>query len=148
MGSGNVDIYELGPNGPVLFWLVQSEEYDKAQALLNAGADVNVRGAFAMTPAIWAATSDDWGGVMFLIQNGADLALYGANGVTVAYLAESSRLELDSARGQQLQKVRAILKQRGLYDNVTPPNQLKAQMEAGAIPTPKGFNRNNWPPRE
>lgn len=147
MGSDNVDIYELGPNGPILFWLVQSEEYDKAQALLNAGADINVRGAFAMTPAIWAATSDDWNGVLFLIQNGADLTLYGTNGVTVAYLAESSRLKLDSERGQKLQKVRDILKQRGLFDNIATPRQLKDQMAAKDIPTPQGFNHNNWPPR-
>lgn len=148
MNEKNVDIYALGPNGPMLFWKIQAEEYDGAQALLNAGADINVRGFSAETPAISAATADDWKGVLYLADCGADLSLYGANGFTVANMAKGSRLRLDSEQGGYLEKVRGILDDRGLYDNVLTSKQLRDQMAAGKIPTPQGFNRNNWPPRK
>lgn len=101
-----------------------------------------------MTAVIWAASSGDWKGVLFLIEHGADLSLYGANGVTVANFAKTSRLRPDSGPGRDLEEVRAILRQRGLYGAVASPKQLRDQMAAGTIPTPVPFDPDNWPPRK
>lgn len=143
------DIYELGPDHfPITFWRLDQDDYKSVDALLQSGLDINIRGFYAKTPAIWAAQSSNWKGVKFLIDRGADIALYGADGTTVAGFAKTSRLRLDSEAGRDLEEVRAILMERGLYDNVPTPKQLRDQMAAGKIPTPQGFNRNNWPPRE
>lgn len=149
MKEQGVDIYELGPdNLPVIFWRLDQDDYKSVNALLRSGLDINVRGFYAQTPAIWAAQSSNWKGVKFLIDRGADIALYGADGTTVAGFAKTSRLRLDSEAGRDLKEVRAILEARGLYDNVLTPKQLRDQMAAGTIPTPAPFDRNNWPPRK
>lgn len=149
MNEQKVDIYELGPNKlPIIFWKLNEHDYKGIQSLLDSGLDINIRGFYAQTPAVWAAQSDNWEGVKFLIDRGADITLYGADGTTVASFAKTSRLRLDSERGRDLEEVRAILKAQGLYDNVPTSKQLRDQMAAGKIPTPQGFNRNNWPLRE
>ncbi len=149
MNGQRVDVYELGPDHlPVIFWKLDQDDYKDVEALLSSGVDINIRGFYAQTPVIWAAQSSNWKGVKFLIDRGADLSLYGADGTTVAGFAKTSRLRLDSEAGRDLEQVRAILKKRGLYDDVATPKQLRDQMAAGRIPTPEPFNRNNWPPRK
>lgn len=83
-----------------MFCKIQAEEYDDTQALLNAGADINVGGFAAQTPAIAAATADDWKSVLYLTDRVADLSLYGENGFTVANMHEGSRIRLDSEQHQ------------------------------------------------
>ena len=146
--NNSVDIYELGPDGlPIIFWRIHQEDSAAVQALLDAGADIEVRGFFGVTPVIWAAASGQWDFVKFLVERGADLSAYGANGFTVTNSARRSNLRLESRQGQHLQDVRDILRQRGLYDTVPGTAALRAQMAAGTIPTPPIFRRANWPPR-
>ena len=149
MNGQKIDIYELGPDQlPIIFWRLDQGDYESVEALLGSGLDVNIRGFYAKTPAIWAAQSSNWKGVKFLIDRGADLSLYGGDGTTVAGFAKTSRLRVNSAPWRDLEEVRAILKERGLYDDVPTPKQLRDEMAAGKIPRPETFDRNKWPPRK
>ncbi|WP_272833781.1 hypothetical protein [Paracoccus fistulariae] len=144
----NVDIYKLYNDLPVIFWRISERNYPAVDALLKAGADLETRGFFGMTPVISAATSDGWGMVKFLIEQGADPSAYAGNGRTVANKALTSRVILDSPNGRDLQDVRAILTERGLYDDVPTPAELRAQMEAGTLPRPPYFDEwraTHWP---
>ena len=143
-----VDIYAIGPDRfPIIFWEVETNNFRAVQALLDAGADIEARGFARNTPVIWAANGSNWEMVKFLIDRGADLTAYSFDGRTVANRAVSSRLVLTSIEGQHLQDVRAILRQRGWYDNVPTSATLRAQMAAGTLPEPPRFDRDNWPPR-
>ncbi|AUH34177.1 ankyrin repeat domain-containing protein [Paracoccus tegillarcae] len=143
-----VDIYEMYNDLPIIFWRISQRNYPAVDALLKAGADIETRGFFGMTPVIAAATGDGWGMVKLLIERGADLNAYAGNGMTVANLALTSRVLLDSPNGQDLQDVRAILAERGLYDDIPTPAELREQMEAGTLPRPPYFDAwraTHWP---
>ncbi|MDB6180877.1 hypothetical protein [Paracoccus fistulariae] len=144
----NVDIYELYNDLPIIFWRINEENYSEVDALLKAGADIDTHGFFGRTPVLAAASSDNWVMVKFLIERGADLSAYAGNGQTVPYRARNSRVPLESPDGQALQEVRAILTERGLYDNISTPAELRAQMEAGTLPRPPYFDEwraTHWP---
>lgn len=144
----NVDIYELYNDLPIIFWRIEQQNYQAVETLLRAGADIETRGFFGVTPVIWAAGGGSWGMVRYLIERGADVTAHAGNGMTVADLALTSRVMLDSPNGQDLQEVRAILAERGLYDDVPTPADLRAQMEAGTLPRPPYFDEwraTHWP---
>jgi ankyrin repeat protein len=146
--SEKIEIYQLHNDLPIIFWRIEQLDYAAVDALLKAGADIETRGFFGMTPVIWAASGDSWGMVKFLIERGADLTAHAGNGRTLANKALTSRVLLDSANGQDLQDVRAILAKRGLYDDVRAPADLRAQMDAGTLPRPPYFDAwraQNWP---
>ncbi|MDB6180876.1 ankyrin repeat domain-containing protein [Paracoccus fistulariae] len=145
----NVDIYELYNDLPVIFWRISERNYPAVDALLKAGADLETRGFFGVTPVIWAAGGGSWGMVKFLIERGADPSAYAGNGMTVADLALTSRVLLDSPNGQDLEDVRAILAERGLYDDIPTSAELRAQMDAGTLKRPPYFDEwraTHWPP--
>ena len=113
--ADKIDIYELHNDLPIIFWRISQRNYPAVGALLDAGVNIETRGFFGMTPVIVAATGDGWGMVKLLIDRGADLSAYAGNGMTVADLALTSRVLLDSPNGRDLQDVRTILAERGLY---------------------------------
>ncbi|WP_157994856.1 ankyrin repeat domain-containing protein [Paracoccus tegillarcae] len=143
-----VDIYAVYNDLPIIFWRIDQQNYPAVDALLKAGADIETRGIFGMTPVIWAASGGSWGMVKFLIDRGANLTAYAEDGMTVANLALNSRVLLDSPNGQDLQDVRAILAERGLYDNIPTRAELREQMEAGTLSRPPYFDAwraTHWP---
>ena len=146
--ADKIDIYELVNKKPIIFWRIDQQNFSAVEALLKAGADIEIHGGFGMTPVIWAASSDNWRMVKLLINRGADLSAYAGNGMTVANMAPTSRILPDGPNGQALQQVRAILAERGLYDDVPTPAELRAQMEAGILPRPPYFDAwraTHWP---
>ena len=146
--ADKIDIYELVNKKPIIFWRIDQQNFSAVEALLKAGADIEIHGGFGMTPVIWAASSDNWRMVKLLINRGADLSAYAGNGMTVANMAPTSRILPDGPNGQALQQVRAILAERGLYDDVPTPAELRAQMEAGTLPRPPYFDAwraTHWP---
>ena len=146
--ADKIDIYELYNDLPIIFWRISQRNYPAVGALLDAGVNIETRGFFGMTPVIVAATGDGWGMVKLLIDRGADLSAYAGNGMTVADLALTSRVLLDSPNGRDLQDVRAILAERGLYDDVPTPAELRTQMQAGTLPRPPYFDawrETHWP---
>ena len=146
--ADKIDIYELHNDLPIIFWRISQRNYPAVGALLDAGVNIETRGFFGMTPVIVAATGDGWGMVKLLIDRGADLSAYAGNGMTVADLALTSRVLLDRPNGRDLQDVRTILAERGLYDDVLTPAELRAQMEAGILPRPPYFDAwraTHWP---
>ncbi len=146
--ADKIDIYELYNDLPIIFWRIEQQNYSAVGAQLKAGVDIETRGFFGMTPVIWAASGGSWGMVKFLIDRGADLTAYAGNGMTVAELALNSRVLPDSQNGRDLQDVRAILAERGLYDDVPTPAELRTQMQAGTLPRPPYFDAwraTHWP---
>ncbi|MHB2264790.1 hypothetical protein [Aliihoeflea sp. PC F10.4] len=85
------------------------------QRLIDAGADIDQRMFNRATPSITAAASDNWRIVLAFLDAGADASLENRMGLTVAELARTSRVVLDSDEGRALQRVRDILRARGLY---------------------------------
>ena len=90
--ADKIDIYELVNKKPIIFWRIDQQNFSAVEALLKAGADIEIHGGFGMTPVIWAASSDNWRMVKLLINRGADLSAYAGNGMTVANMALGSRL--------------------------------------------------------
>ena len=112
---GRTAIGEQGPNGQhVIFWRIQSLEFDEVDAFLSAGVDTETRGFRDKTPVIWAATITSWDMVLFLAERGADLSARDRDGMSVCTIQEGLPTRLDTENGRVLEEVRRILREREL----------------------------------
>ncbi len=132
-----VDIEEKGPDGlPIIHWWVEREEFEKIQALLDAGGDIEVPGFQGATPLLKAAVADSWPMALFLIERGAFIGAVDRRGMTLPWLAATSRVKEGNPDYEALQKVRALLNERGMLGQYYEPNEVKKRIAEGT-----------WPPR-
>lgn len=78
---------------PVLLLAVEKGNVDEARQLLDAGADVNMRGVNGDTALHVAAARGDMNMLMMLAEHGADFALVNGIGHTPADSAELAGME-------------------------------------------------------
>ncbi|WP_139301234.1 ankyrin repeat domain-containing protein [Vannielia litorea] len=132
-----VDIEEKGPDGlPIIHWWVEREEFEKIQALLDAGGNIEEPGFQGATPLLKAAVADSWPMALFLIERGAFIGAVDRRGMTMPWLAATSRVKEGNPDFEALQKVRAILNERGMFGQYYEPNDVKKRIKEG-----------NWPPK-
>ncbi|MCV0393982.1 MAG: ankyrin repeat domain-containing protein [Rhizobiaceae bacterium] len=126
---------EKGPDGqPIIFWKITEEDRAAVNELLDQGYDIETPGGFGMTPVIQAAMIDDWITVELLLQRGADPMVADRRGFTVPYLASTSRVAPEGTYGQALDRVRALLNERGIGGTVYKPDEVKRMLAAGQWP--------------
>ncbi|MBY6047522.1 hypothetical protein [Vannielia litorea] len=132
-----VDIEEKGPDGlPIIHWWVEREEFAKIEALLEAGGDIEAPGFQSATPLLKAAVADSWPMALFLIERGAFIGAVDRRGMTMPWLAATSRVKEGNPDFEALEKVRAILNERGMLGQYYEPNDVKKRIAEG-----------NWPPK-
>lgn len=119
---------------PEIFDLILSEDRAAIEKLLNSGQSLEVRDGFGATPILAAALIDDWSTVEYFLLRGADPLATDRRGFTVAFLAQTSRVDLDGRYGQALVRVRAALSARHLLETALPPAQVKQLQQKGAWP--------------
>ncbi|MEA1673577.1 ankyrin repeat domain-containing protein [Nitrospirillum sp. BR 11163] len=110
-------------------------EIPAAQALLDAGADINKADEVGKTPILAAAAADNWQTVAFLLDH--DVSLWAdADGMTVAQFAQNSRILPNNPNGEALPRV--IERFRAAGYPWPPPNvaQVRALKEEGKWPPP------------
>ena len=132
-----VDIDQKAPDGlPIIHWWVEREEFDKIQAYLDAGGDIEAPGFQGATPLLAAATGDGWPMALFLIERGAFIGAVDRSGITLPWLAGTSRVKEGNPDYEALVKVRELLNERGMLGQYYEPNDVKKRIKAG-----------NWPPK-
>lgn len=94
---------------------ILNRDLGEVKRLVAAGEDIEQPLFRRGTPAIHAAASANWDIVLFLLRSGADPAAKDTGGLTVAALARNSRLDPAAPEYRDLEAVRAILRERGLY---------------------------------
>lgn len=100
ISTGNVNLaYALlekgsSPNyrpkniGPALLLCLENEHFDLAKAMIDYGAEVDIRNQLGWTPLIWASIKGRFKAVQFLLEHGANVHICnndGWNAVTGAY---------------------------------------------------------------
>ncbi|MCO6381875.1 ankyrin repeat domain-containing protein [Oceanicola sp. 502str15] len=132
-----IDIEEKGPDGlPIIHWWVEREEFEKIQALLDAGGDIEVPGFQGATPLLKAAVADSWPMAVFLIERGAFVGAVDRRGMTLPWLAATSRVKEGNPDFPALLKVRELLNEKGMLGQYYEPNDVKKRIKEG-----------NWPPK-
>ena len=96
----------------LLIEAVKGRDLEKVRALVDKGADVNVREADGATPLSWAIHHDDLAIAHLLVRAGADPNAANYYGVTPLSLACTNRNE----------ELVALLLEAGANSNATPPN--------------------------
>jgi len=133
-----IDIEEKGPDGlPIIHWWVEREEFDKIEAYLEAGGDIEAPGFQGSTPLLKAAVADSWPMALFLIEHGAFVGAVDRAGMTLPWLAATSRVKEGNPDYEALEKVRALLNERGMLGQYYEPNDVKKRIEEG-----------RWPPQQ
>jgi len=94
---------------------ILNRDLSEVKRLVAAGEDIEQPLFRRGTAAIHAAASANWDIVLFLLRSGADPAAKDTGGLTVAALARGSRLDPAAPEYRDLEAVRAILRERGLY---------------------------------
>lgn len=85
-------------NEPVLIYAVSSSRSEMALALIDAGADVNIRNRGGMTPLMYAAMRDNPEIVKTLIEAGADVnARVRGNMMVLIYAVLGGRIDAEDA---------------------------------------------------
>jgi len=100
---------------PPMRTAILNRDLSEVKRLVAAGEDIEQPLFRRGTPAIHAAASANWDIVLFLLRSGADPAAKDTGGLTVAALARGSRLDPAAPEYRDLEAVRAILRERGLY---------------------------------
>lgn len=100
---------------PPMRTAILNRDLSEVKRLVAAGENIEQPLFRRGTPAIHAAASANWDIVLFLLRSGADPAAKDTGGLTVAALARSSRLDPAAPEYRDLEAVRAILRERGLY---------------------------------
>jgi len=100
---------------PALESAVMDREVDRVRRVVGAGADIHEPGFLDQTPVLLAAKIETWDIVLYLIENGADVASADRDGQTLASVARTSHLDPEAPEYSNLEAVRAILRERGLY---------------------------------
>jgi hypothetical protein len=139
---GNTDVTEwIEPSSaaaattpPEIFDLILSEDRAAIEKLIDSGQSLEVRDGFGATPVLAAALIDDWTMVEYFLLRGADPLVADRRGFTVAFLAQTSRVDLDGRYGQALARVRATLSARLPLGTALPPAQVKQLQQKGAWP--------------
>ena len=126
---------EKGPDGqPIIFWRITQRNRDAIAAMLDTGYDIEAKGGFDATPIIWASLSDDWITVLLLLERGANPMIADRRGFTLNDLMNTTRVDPNGSYGVALQKVRALLKKRGISDTVYDPPKVKEMLKNGEWP--------------
>ena len=126
-----------GPDGhPILFTVIEMRDRAQVRALIAAGADIEALGFARATPVVIAALGSNWRIVEVLLQAGANPLAADEQGFTVPYLAANSRLRPETEEGQALDRVRAMLNERGVIGVVVHPDKVEQMLEEGRWPPP------------
>ncbi len=94
---------------------IESRDVRQVRRLVEAGSDLEERLFNRATPVIVAGTADAWDIVLYLLRQGADPAAANRQGLTIARLARTANLLSSTREYRDLEAVRAILRERGLY---------------------------------
>lgn len=140
MSGDKTDPNGMGPDGlPIIFWIIERNELERVRQLLDAGANIESRGFGRATPALAAAIPDTWTICLLLLRRGANPWASNHAGFTIAYLASTSKVvNPKTEEFKALQEVRLFLKDRGLYDRIYRPEEVKALNTAGRWPPAEG----------
>ncbi len=94
---------------------IDRDDAREVERLARAGADLEAPLFNRGTATILAASRGQWGTVLILLEHGANPAAQDRRGTTLAAQAKRSRVRPGTALYQDLEAVRAILRERGLY---------------------------------
>lgn len=114
-GSGPSRAEGMPLSYPPIRSAILGRDVEKVRRLVAAGADIEQLLFNDESPALMAAKVDCWDIVLFLLEQGADPAAPDVFGDTIAPIARTSRLHPDAPEYRDLEAVRAILHERGLY---------------------------------
>ncbi|GBR38965.1 hypothetical protein AA101099_1466 [Neoasaia chiangmaiensis NBRC 101099] len=115
---------------------IMGSERKEAMDLVKSGASLEEKyDRYAgSTPLLMASATDQWDLVEFFIEYGANIWAYSKFGMNVGDYAEGSRVIPDCPEGQALQRVRAILHQRGFPSPAPHPKEVVRLAAEGKWP--------------
>ena len=100
---------------PVLESAIMDRDVERVRRTVATGVDIDEPGFRDQTPVLLAAKIETWDIVLYLIGEGADVASADRDGQTLSLVARGSSIHPDAPEYRDLEAVRAILRERGLY---------------------------------
>jgi hypothetical protein len=119
---------------PQIFEAIEDGDLDRVKRLIASGANLEARGYAQKTPILKAAMTHNWTMAEMLLAAGADPMVPDEFGITVTAVAARSRLRPESDEGLALDRVRAVLTERGLISLVFRPDQVREMVREGLWP--------------